>query len=84
MPWRRSGDADGRILVPGFYDDIKPATPKEQAATVRLPDEGPSWKATFGADSFVGGVEGDELKTDLLFNPTANIAACCPGTPVRE
>ena len=50
--------ADGQILVPGFYDNIKPATPKERAATASLPDEGPSWKVTFGADTFVGDAEG--------------------------
>ena len=63
-PWRlvhalaSIRSADGRILVPGFYDNIKPATPKERAATASLPDEGPSWKVTFGADTFVGDAEG--------------------------
>ena len=84
-PWRlvhalaAIRSADGRILVPGFYDNIKPATPKERAATASLPDEGPSWKDTFGADTFVGDAEGDALKTNLLFNPTANIAGMLSG-----
>jgi acetylornithine deacetylase/succinyl-diaminopimelate desuccinylase-like protein len=32
-------DADGRIAVPGFYDDVRPPTPAEKAALARVPDE---------------------------------------------
>jgi acetylornithine deacetylase/succinyl-diaminopimelate desuccinylase-like protein len=32
-------DADGRILIPGFYDDVRPPTPAERAALARVPDE---------------------------------------------
>jgi acetylornithine deacetylase/succinyl-diaminopimelate desuccinylase-like protein len=31
-------DADGRILVPGFYDDVRPLTPAEKEALARAPD----------------------------------------------
>ena len=88
-PWRlvhalaTIRDAEGRILVPGFYDDIKPPTPKEQAATARLPDEGPSWKATFGADSFVGGAEGTNSRPTCCSTLPRTSPACCRGTPAR-
>jgi acetylornithine deacetylase/succinyl-diaminopimelate desuccinylase-like protein len=34
-------DADGRILVPGFYDDVRPLTPAEKEALARVPDVDP-------------------------------------------
>jgi len=31
-------DPDGQILIPGFYDDVRPVTAAEQAALERFPD----------------------------------------------
>jgi acetylornithine deacetylase/succinyl-diaminopimelate desuccinylase-like protein len=31
-------DADGRIKIAGFYDDVRPVTPAEQAALAAVPD----------------------------------------------
>ena len=48
----------GRFSCRGSTTTSNPLLPKEQTATASLPDEGPSWKVTFGADTFVADVEG--------------------------
>lgn len=79
-PWRLLDalesirDSDGRVLVSGFYDDVRPPTAAEVAAVNRLPDETGEWKANFGVDAFVGGVGGEDLRQQLIFESTANIA----------
>ena len=65
--------SDDRCLIPGFYDDIRPATDAENAAVAALPDESLEWQETFGVESFVGGVGGEDLRRKLLFEPSANI-----------
>jgi len=48
-------DEDGRILVPGIYDDIAPPSPQELAAWQRLPfDEAQYLHDEIGAPSLVG------------------------------
>ncbi len=66
-------DAEDWILIPGFHDDIRPVTRKEQEAIRRLPDEEAAWKSTFGVKEFTGGVRGDALRNKYLLEPTANI-----------
>lgn len=64
---------DDRCLIPGFYDDIRPATPAEDEALEDLPDDAAEWRETFGVDSFIGGLQGADLRRRHLFGPTANI-----------
>ncbi len=66
-------DENDRILIEGFYDGIRPASPAESEALARLPDEADEWRRTFGVDDFVGGLTGEELRRRHLFEPTANI-----------
>lgn len=68
-----------RILIPGFYDDIRGSSPEESAAIDRLADETEVMRATFGNDEFVTGVSGTELITKHLETPTANIAGLTTG-----
>lgn len=41
-------DGHGRILVPGFYDDVTPLTPVERRALDEIPDVEPALMKTFG------------------------------------
>lgn len=41
-------DADGRVLVRGFYDGIAPLTPEEQAIVTGVPDDADRMLRTFG------------------------------------
>jgi len=65
--------SDDHCLIPGFYEDIRPATEAEEVALATLPDEAAEWKKTFGVDGFVGGIGGEDLRRKLLFQPSANI-----------
>ena len=65
--------SDDYCLIPGFYEDIRPATEAEEAALATLPDEATEWEKTFGVDGFVGGIGGEDLRRKLLFQPSANI-----------
>ena len=48
-------DRDGRILIPGFYDDVKAPSPEEHAAWARLPfDEAEYRETEIGSPALVG------------------------------
>ncbi len=48
-------DADGRILIPGFYDDIEPPSPAEAEAWARLPfDEAKFLENEVGSTQLTG------------------------------
>src|SRR5207247_1514673 len=48
-------DREGRILVPGFYDDVVPPSEKERAAWARLPfDEKEYTEKEMGAKQLTG------------------------------
>ncbi len=70
---------DGRILIDGFYDDIRPPSTLERKL---LEDAG--WNDTaqqrdLGVDEFLGGVTGVDALQQLLFTPTCNIAGFASG-----
>ena len=72
-------DEDERILVDGFYDAIVEPSAEAVAAVEAQPDDAPEWRETFGVESFVKGVDGEDLRKQLLFQPTANIAGLDSG-----
>ncbi len=64
---------DERVLVPGFYDDVRPPTPAEMALLEKMPMDEEEWKASIGIDHFVLDLTGLPLKEKYLFQPTCNI-----------
>ncbi|MBL8553242.1 MAG: M20/M25/M40 family metallo-hydrolase [Phenylobacterium sp.] len=48
-------DEDGRILVPGIYDDVQPVSPAEKAALAALPDVETGLKRNLAIGRNVGG-----------------------------
>ncbi|MYA60894.1 MAG: M20/M25/M40 family metallo-hydrolase [Chloroflexi bacterium] len=70
---------DDRILVEGFYDDVRDSTPDEDNALANLPDDTDEWRETFGNASFVAGLGSEDLPRKHLFMPTANIAGLDSG-----
>jgi len=45
---------DGRIRVPGFYDDVVPLTDLDRAASAALPFDEAAWMAEIGVDALAG------------------------------
>jgi acetylornithine deacetylase/succinyl-diaminopimelate desuccinylase-like protein len=64
---------DERVLVPGFYDDVRPPTPAEVELLEKIPLDEENWKTSIGIDDFVLGLTGMPLKEKYLFQPTCNI-----------
>jgi acetylornithine deacetylase/succinyl-diaminopimelate desuccinylase-like protein len=62
-------DSDGRILIPGFADDVRPLTAAEKAAMAQLPPVEDSLKEEFG----IGRSEGREGLTASTMRPALNI-----------
>ena len=72
-------DGDERILIDGFYDAVTEPSAEAIAAVEALPDDAPEWLDTFGVTGFVKGLEGEDLRKQLTFQPTANVAGLDSG-----
>ena len=72
-------DENERILIDGFYDGITEPSSDAIAAVEALPDDAPEWLDTFGVTGFVNGLAGEDLRKQLTFQPTANIAGMDSG-----
>lgn len=71
--------SDDRILIEGFYDDVRESTTDEDRALAELPDDSDEWRETFGNESFVAGLGSEDLPRKHLFMPTANVAGLNAG-----
>jgi acetylornithine deacetylase/succinyl-diaminopimelate desuccinylase-like protein len=65
---------DERILIRGFYDDVRPPNPMEIEAIRTVPHRDVSMKKDLGLDRFVLGVEGEEFTRRLIMEPSLNVA----------
>ena len=65
-------DANGRVLIDGFYDDVIAPTAEQLELVNSLPDEDTDLARVFGVDGFIGGVTGSAMQRQLLFEPNVN------------
>jgi acetylornithine deacetylase/succinyl-diaminopimelate desuccinylase-like protein len=72
-------DEDGRILVEGWYDDVKPFTTEELELIRAMPLEEHSIRDELGVKNFLFSLTGFEFKKAFYGNPTANIAGIWSG-----
>lgn len=68
-------DEQGKILIPGFYDDVAPVSPETQAALDAMPAVEPDLKKAMGLGRNVGGPR----LADGYLKPTLNIRAINAG-----
>jgi acetylornithine deacetylase/succinyl-diaminopimelate desuccinylase-like protein len=72
-------DPDGRIVIPGFWDDVRSPSPAELAAIADMPDMDRQMREAFGVEQFVDGLSGAALRERAAFAPTCNIAGLLSG-----
>ncbi|MBI4299147.1 MAG: M20/M25/M40 family metallo-hydrolase [Chloroflexi bacterium] len=66
-------DQDENLLIPGFYDDVRPPLPLEIDAISRMPDEDEELRQSLQVEGFLKGVRGKEFLRRHLLEPTCNI-----------
>ena len=73
-------DEDGKVLIPGFYDDVRePNESEKQAMQDKAdPEMEERLKTMYGIDAFLHDRSGYELEASV-FEPTANIAGFLSG-----
>lgn len=67
-------DDKGHICIEGFYDDVAEPGEAEERLINALPFNESARKQPLGITEFVGGLTGYDLKRELMYGPTANIA----------
>lgn len=65
---------DERIRIPGWYDDVRPASERDLELLRALPSEEDRLRATYGLSGFLLGATGLELKRRQVLEPTCTIA----------
>jgi acetylornithine deacetylase/succinyl-diaminopimelate desuccinylase-like protein len=71
-------DEHEHILIPGFYDQAKPASELDLQLLDALPDHEARTRQVFGIREFVNGMTGKDLAR-AVFNPTCNIQGFTAG-----
>lgn len=70
---------DGRVRIPGFYEDILPISQAEREALARVPINEAKLKEQAGVVRFNGDLQGQDIAVALATEPTCNIAGIASG-----
>ena len=65
-------DHDGRVAVPGFYDDVRPLTADEEASLAAIPVDEEEWRRMAGVQRLEGEV-GRSLLERIWTRPTCDV-----------
>jgi acetylornithine deacetylase/succinyl-diaminopimelate desuccinylase-like protein len=69
-----------RILIPGWYDDVRRPTARDLELMAALPDMAASFRDIYGVKSFLGGMTGGlDLNVAQVFEPTCTICGLDAG-----
>ena len=66
-------DANGRVLIPGFYDDVLPPSASDLEAIASIPDESSALQAAYGIKGFLEGATGQRFYERLCLEPVVNV-----------
>jgi acetylornithine deacetylase/succinyl-diaminopimelate desuccinylase-like protein len=75
-------DPDGRVLIDGFYDDVRPPSAEDEKQLEALSFEEGMEKERLGISNFVGGDTSVDFRRRFFFEPTCNIAGIVAGFTV--
>jgi acetylornithine deacetylase/succinyl-diaminopimelate desuccinylase-like protein len=71
---------DEHILIPGFYDAVKPPSSRDVELMAALPETAAEYRQRYGLDYFLKGLEGGvELRLAEVFEPTCTICGLTSG-----
>lgn len=71
---------DERIRLPGFYDNVRPPSPRDIELMAALPEVADEYKARYGVRQFLKGLTGGvELRVEEVFSPTCTICGLTSG-----
>ena len=65
---------DEKILIPGWYDDVRPPSERDLQLLRDLADDEERLRENFGVKEFLKGATGLDLKVQQLFQPTCTIS----------
>jgi acetylornithine deacetylase/succinyl-diaminopimelate desuccinylase-like protein len=68
-----------RVLIDGFYDDVRTLTPDERAAVEKMPHDEAETAKTYGITEFTVPVSGVDYEVLHLFQPTATVDGLLSG-----
>jgi acetylornithine deacetylase/succinyl-diaminopimelate desuccinylase-like protein len=72
--------SDGRILLPGFYDAVRPPSQSDIRFMEALPEVAEEYKTRYGVKEFLNGLNGGvELRVAEVFEPTCTICGFTAG-----
>lgn len=73
-------DENERILIPGFYENVRPPSPLDLELLAKLPDYAAQLKQNYGLAGFLKGLTGGlALKQTAVFEPTCTICGLTAG-----
>jgi len=72
-------DQNERVLIPGFYDGVRPPTEQEESFVRDAPGEDSEVLKNLGVKGFVCGVSGLDYRRRMIFEPTCTINGLSSG-----
>lgn len=72
-------DREERILIEGFYDDVRPPSQADLEAIAHMPEDDEATRRSLGLEALLKGVRGNEFKRRHLFEPTCTICGLISG-----
>ncbi len=71
---------DEKILIPGFYDAVRPPSQRDRDLMAALPEIADEYRSRFGVNKFIKGLTGGvDLRIEEVFSPTCTICGLTSG-----